>query len=186
MRRSGAAIGLVTFLLAAAGPLRGAAIFELRSGYFFPASSNIRDVYKGGLAFGADISVPFARSLCAWFGIDYFRKAGHLTFTQETTMIEVIPIFAGLKLQPTSRSVGPYLGLAAGYFFFKETNPIGIASGQKIGMLAQLGLLIRLAGAVSLDLHGRYTLSKYRSAEPEAFTTDLGGFQGGLGVALKF
>jgi hypothetical protein len=186
MKKMAAWIGLLALSLALTGTAwSSAATVEVRAGYFFPASRDLRDVYKNGLTFGAEITVPAWKSLCAWVGLDYFGRNGKLTYTQETTTIRVIPFFAGLKLQSMSSSVRPYAAVAAGYFLFKETNIIGTVSGQKIGFLAQLGLLVKIKGPVSLDIHGRYASSKYKSEGPEPFTTELGGFQGGLGVAFR-
>jgi hypothetical protein len=183
------AVGFAMFaaaLLLAGSAWSSAVSVEVRGGYFFPASQDLRDVYKNGLTFGADLTVPVWKGLSAWAGIDYFGKNGKLTFTQESTTIRIMPLFAGLKLQSASSAVSPYVAAAAGYFMFKETNAIGIASGGKLGFLGQFGLLVKIAKRVSLDIHGRYSSSRYKSEGPEPFTTELGGLQAGLGVAFRF
>jgi hypothetical protein len=146
----------------------------------------VRDVYKNGLTLGAELTVPLSRRLCAWAGFDYFHKVGKLTFTQENTTIRIMPIFAGIKLQSTAASVRPYAAAAAGCFLFKETNIIGSASGQRIGFLGQLGLFIKIRGPAWLDISTRYAWAKFTSAGEEPFTTQLGGFQAGLGAAVRF
>jgi len=170
-----------------AGTAWGAAVtFEVRAGYFVPAGAAVRDVYKNGLTFGADLTIPLSKGLCAWAGFDYFDKAGKLTYTQETTTIRIMPLFAGLKLQSMAAVVRPYAAAAAGYFLYKESNIIGTASGQRIGFLGQLGLLIKIKGPVWLDISTRYAWAKVTSGGEEPFTTPLGGFQGGLGAAVRF
>jgi outer membrane receptor protein involved in Fe transport len=99
-----------------------------------------------------------------------------------------MPVFLGLKLGALrgARPVRPYAAAAAGYFFYKETNVIGTASGGRLGLVAQAGLLVRLTGRVSLDLQGRYTMVKAPGKGEDAVATELGGFQGGLGIAFRF
>jgi hypothetical protein len=177
---------LAVTLLLAGTAWSSAVSVEVRGGYFFPASRDLRDVYKSGLMFGADLTLPVWMGLSAWAGIDYFGKTGKLTFTQEPTTIRLMPVFAGLKLQSASSAVSPYAAVAGGYFIYKETNVLGTASGGKIGFLGQIGLLAKIVKAVSLDIYGRYSSAKFKSAGPESFTTELGGFQGGLGVAFRF
>lgn len=187
MRRTTAWLGAAMVLLSLAGPAAAAAAtLEARVGYFFPASEDFRDIYKGGLSFGADLTVPVWKSLCAWAGLDYFNKTGELTYTQEPTTLRVLPLFAGLKLQPSSGNVRPYAAAAAGYFLFKESSAIGTASGQELGLLAQAGLLVKIKGRTFIDFHGRYTSCVHTVTDPEAFSVQLGGFQGGIGLALRF
>lgn len=161
---------------------------EARAGYFIPSSRDVRAVYPNGLSFGADISVPLLDVLSVWAGLDFFRKTGKLTYTEEPTTLRVMPAFLGLKLGSVRRSrpLRPYAAAAAGYFSYKETNVLGTASGGRFGLVAQAGLLVRLAGRVSLDLHGRYTMVKAPGKGEDASAAELGGFQGGLGIALRF
>jgi hypothetical protein len=161
-----------------------AAQIEARAGYFIPSSRDVRDVYPNGLAFGADVTVPVAKALCAWGGLDYFRRTGKLTLTAEPTTLRVMPFFAGLKLQSAGRSVRPYASAAAGYFFYREASVIGTVTGGRIGLVAQAGLLLKIKGKVSLDLHVRYTACRAKSGGTDPVTTELGGFQGGLGISV--
>lgn len=187
MRRFAVGFAAVAATLLLAGTAWSAAVmFEVRLGYFVPAGAGLRDVYKNGLTWGAELTVPLSKGLCAWAGVDYFHKNGKLTFTQENTTIRITPLFAGLKLQSMAASVRPYAAAAAGYFLFKETNIIGTASGQRIGFLGQLGLLIKIKGPAWLDISTRYAWAKFTSGGEEPFTTQLGGFQAGLGAAVRF
>jgi len=162
-------------------------MFEVRTGGLYLNSKEVRDVYKIGVVVGADLTVPVWKGLCLWAGADYYSKKGKLTFTLEDTTLRVVPVFAGFKLQAPSSAVRPYLALAAGYFLYKETNILGTVSGSRIGPLAQLGFLVRIKGAVWLDIHGRFTSVRYKNAEePEPLTADIGGIDGGLGLAFRF
>ena len=187
MRRFAAGFAPLAAALLLAGTAWSSAVtFEARLGYFVPAGAGLRDVYKNGLTLGAELTVPLSKGLSAWVGVDYFQKDGKLTFTQENTTIRIMPLFAGLKLQSMAASVRPYAAAAAGCFLYKETNIIGTASGQRIGFLGQLGLLIKIKGRAWLDISTRYTWAEFKSGGEEPFTTQLGGFQVGLGVAVGF
>jgi hypothetical protein len=175
---------LLVLMLAGTGWVSAAQI-EARAGFFLPASKDFREIYKNGLTFGVDITLPLSKSLCAWAGLDYFGREGKLSYTQEPTTLRITPLFVGIKLQGVQRLVNPYAAVAAGYFLYKETNAIGTASGGEFGVLAQTGLLIKLKGRVFLDIHGRYSSSRYNSGGTDPFTADLGGFQGGLGLAVR-
>jgi hypothetical protein len=178
---------LLSLLAVPAGIAWGApAGVEFRAGHFSPASGDFRDVYKGGLAFGADFTVPLWKALGLWGGVDYFGKKGKLTYTEEETTIRILPVFLGLKLQAVSGVVRPYFAGAAGYFFYKEMNSIGTASGQRLGFLVQAGLLVRIKGPLALDLSGRMSSCTTKAEEPDVSAAKIGGFQGGLGISLDF
>jgi hypothetical protein len=187
MRRLAFGLAPLAAALLLAGTAWGSAVmFEVRAGYFVPAGAGVHDVYKNGLTFGVELTIPVAKGLCAWAGIDYFDKTGKLTFTKENTTIRIMPLFAGLKLQSMAAAVRPYAAAAAGCFFYKEANIIGTASGQSVGVLGQLGLLVKIRGRVWLDISTRFAWAKFTSGGAEPFTTQLGGFQGGLGAAVLF
>ncbi|MGD1010326.1 MAG: hypothetical protein ABR951_09275 [Candidatus Aminicenantales bacterium] len=186
MKRIAAWVGPAMSLIWLAGTAWGSAVtVEARVGYLRPNSQDVRDVYKNGLVFGADFTVPLWKGLGLWAGADDDHKNGMLTYTLEDTTLRVIPLFAGLKLQSASGKVRPYVGLAAGYFLYKETNVIGTVSGSNIGLLVQFGLLVRITRSLSVDLHGRYTSFRNKASGSDALTTDLGGIQGGLGLAVR-
>jgi len=187
MKRIAAWISPAMCLIWLAGTAWGsAATVEARIGYFRPNSQDVRDVYKNGLVFGADLTVPLWKGLGFWAGADYIHKNGKLTYTLEDTTLRVVPLFAGLKLQSATAKVRPDGGLAAGYFLYKETNVIGTVSGSNLGLLAQIGLLVTVMRSVFVDFHGRYTSFRNKAGGSDAPTADLGGIQGGLGLAVQF
>jgi hypothetical protein len=187
MKRIAAWVGPALSLIWLAGTAWSSAVtVEARMGYLRPNSQDVRDVYKNGLVFGADLTVPLWKALGFWAGADDYHKKGKLTYTLEDTTLRVVPLFAGLKLQSTSARIRPYVALAAGYFLYKETNVLGTVSGSKVGLLAQIGLLVKIMGPLSVDFHGRYTSFRNKAGEPDTLTTNLGGIQGGLGLAVRF
>ena len=58
-------------------------------------------------------------------------------------------------------------------------------SGQKLGLVAQVGLLLRVHGRFYLDIHGRYTACRSTWGGMDTITSELGGYQGGIGVSVR-
>jgi hypothetical protein len=161
--------------------------FEARAGMLRLNSGGARDAYGTGPVFGIDITIPVWKQLGLWAGADYYRKKGHLTYTLEDTTLRVVPLYAGLKLQSAASRLKPYAALGAGLFAYKETNVLGAASGSKIGLVAQAGVLAHIKGPLSVDAHARYTSVRVTAGEgTDAETVDLGGLQAGLGFAVRF
>ncbi len=164
-----------------AGPLAAETLLEAKASYFLPADATFRDVYKNGLSFGAEIRWYGRSGIGLWGGGDVFSKTGRLTFTGETTKISVIPLYAGASVRARGKVVRPYAAAGAALVLFKETNPIGRVSGGRLGFVGQVGLLVKLAGWLALDLKGDYL---YAKAKPADVAAHLGGFRFGLGLAL--
>lgn len=181
-------MALVLSLAVSSGVAWSAGVsLTLKSGYFFPTDSVFRDVYKGGLSFGADLAVPIAGPLCLWAGAELFSKTGLLTISEEETKGRITPIYAGLRLQFGKKSVKPYLGAAAAYFLFKENNPIGTISDNGLGWFGETGLLVRLSDLVWIDIFGNYRARTARVEDEEGpFEAKLDGISAGLGLSFRF
>ncbi len=177
---------LLGFLCAAPFARSDSATFEVKAGYFAPGAKSFRDSYKGGLAYGADLSVRLVGGLSLWAGADLFSKTGVTSYTQEAIRIRVIPIYGGLKLRLGRESVRvrPYVAGAAGYFRTEETGEIGEVTSGRAGFLGQLGLEVRLARSLSLDLQARY--SRCRALSEAGSDSQVGGLFAGLGLVAGF
>jgi hypothetical protein len=158
----------------------------LKAGQFFPSDSVFRDVYKSGTVFGGELAVPIAGGLHIWAGAEYFGKSGLLSISEEVTKVRIIPIYLGLRCHFGKSTVRPYLGAAAAYFLFKEENSLGSVSESGIGYLGQAGLLVKVAGPVSLDLYANYRACTLRTDEPDPVEAKIGGFSGGAGLVFRF
>lgn len=154
---------------------------EAKALYFQPASSDFKDVYKGGLAFGGEIDVTIAGGLGAWAGAHVFSKTGQMTFTEEETKLSLTPIYAGLRYRfGVSRAV-PYLGAGIASIGYKEETPLGDVSGSAIGYAGQAGVVVKLGKKAFVDFKAMYTSGKDAPIEVEA---DFSGFQFGVGVGI--
>ncbi len=172
-------------LISAAGSVFGAGLtVEAKGAFFVPADKAFRDSYKSGPLFGLELAYPVADNLSIWAGAEYFSKSGTLSFTGESTKIRIVPLYAGLKVGLSHAAVRPYLGVAGGYFLYRETNIIGTASGGALGFLGQFGVVVKLGKVVSLDVYGRYSYAKTKAKEPDILSAQIGGIEGGLGFVF--
>jgi len=179
---------LIVLLMVIAGPAWSAGVMvEARAGYFSPQDAVFRQVYKHGPAYGSEITVTLTRGLGFWFGAEVFTKKGLTTFTQEATKIQLIPIYGGLKYEFGARAwvVKPYLGAAVGYFRYQEESVIGSASSGAVGFVGQAGLLFRAFAPLHFDLYFRYSSCRV-TPSGETESTQIGGYQGGAGIAFRF
>jgi hypothetical protein len=157
-----------------------------KAGQFWPGDNVFREVYKSGMVFGGELAVPIAGGLHLWAGAEYFGKSGLLTLSEEVTKVRIIPVYLGLRYHFGKSAVRPYVGAAVAYFLFKEENPLGSVSESGIGVLGQAGLLVKVAGPVSIDLYANYRACTLRTDEPDPVEAKIGGFSGGLGLVFRF
>ena len=177
------AVGLVL----SAGTAWGAGFsLTFKGGYFMPSDELFKEVYGGGPVFGAELAVQLAGGLHAWAGAEYFTKKGLLPVTEDETSARIVPVFAGLRYQVGNSAVQPYLGAAAGYFLLHEENALGTADQSGFGFLVRGGLLIKIAGPLSLDLHGNYSACTVKTDDPDPLEAKIGGLQAGGGLVIRF
>jgi hypothetical protein len=188
MRHATNAAAVLLALTLTAAPARPAETsLTLKGGFFAPSDAVFRDVYGGGPAFGLDIAVPVSGPLRAWAGVELFSKRGLTTESEEATKVTITPLFAGLRLQFGRKGVRPYLGAAAAYFLFKESNALGTASESGLGALGQAGLVFVVGRSFGLDVHAGYRACTLTAGDAEdPLEAKIGGLSAGLGLALRF
>lgn len=156
---------------------------ELKGQYFSPTEQAFKDIYGGGLMYGAEINIGVWRNLDLWFGGSYFSKRGELTFTKEETKLELFPIGGGIKYRILSGNFALYAGLGLNYFQFKESNPIGDVSKGGLGFVGKVGSNVAISGGLVLDLYVDYTYCKIKPAD---FRINVGGITIGAGLGYRF
>jgi hypothetical protein len=170
-----------------AGTARGAGpSVTLKAGYLFPSDKLFRETYAGGLSFGADVAIPFGGAFHLWMGGELFSKTGLLSLSEEATKVRIVPLYAGLRAQFGKKSLRPYVGAAAAYFFLHEENPLGTVDDGGLGLLSQAGVQVRLAGAFGLDVFAGYRACTVRSGGDDPLEARVDGFSAGLGLAYRF
>lgn len=174
-------------IVVASNLAHGKFLIEAKGSYFQPSDKNFKQVYNGGkytewISYGGEIGITLGKGVGLWAGGSYFNKKGKLTFTQEETTLEIIPVYGGIKFRSTSSYVSPYLGIGVGYFQYKEENRIQSVSKADIGYIGQAGLLFKL-GVIVIDFQASYSYCKVKPVDVEA---NLGGFQAGIGLGFEF
>ena len=130
---------------------------EAKGSYYQPTDQYFKDIYGSGMTYGGEIGITLWKGIGIWAGGDYFSKKGELTFTEESTEIKIIPLYAGIKYQLREGKIAPYIGLGIGYFQYKETNPLGKVDKGDIGYIGQVGCLFKIIGGLFFDIKGSYS-----------------------------
>ena len=156
---------------------------ELKAHYFSPSEQAFKDIYGGGLMYGAEINIGVWKDLDIWFGGSYLSKKGELTFTKEETKLELLPIGGGVKSRILSGNFALYAGLGLNYYQFKESNPIGDVSEGGLGFVGKIGSYVTIAGGLVLDFYVDYTYCKIKPAD---FEVNVGGIVAGVGLGYRF
>lgn len=163
----------------------GKFLLEAKGMYFQPTDQYFKDIYAGGsFTYGGEIGIKIWKNLEIWAGGHYFKKTGKLTFTQEDTTINIMPIYGGIRYRPSKGKFSWYVGAGVGNFKYKEENPIGTVDKGDIGYIGQAGVMFKIIGALFIDIKGNYSYCKVKPAGVEEL--NLGGIQGGIGIGFEF
>jgi hypothetical protein len=181
-----AVAGALAFAVSMGAAWGAGVSLTFKGGQFWPSDSVFREVYKGGTVFGGELTKPLMGGLYLWAGAEYFGKSGLLPVSEEVTKVLIIPVYLGLRCHFGKSAVRPYFGAAAACFLFKEENPLGSVNRSGFGYLGQAGLLVKVAGPVSLDLYGNYRACKLKTSGPDPVEANIGGFSAGAGLVFRF
>ena len=158
-------------------------IIEFKGSYFSPSESFFKDIYGGGIMYGAEVSFSVWKQLDVWLGGSYFTKKGELTFTKEETKLDIMPIGGGLKYRLTTGVFNLYAGAGLNYYQYKESNPLGDVSKGGLGYIGKIGSYVNVAGGFLIDLYVNYSYCKLKPAD---FEINIGGIEAGVGIGYKF
>ena len=154
-------------------------LFEIRGNYFFPAGTDFKDIYKGGLTYGGDICVRILKPLEIWAGASVFSKKGELSFSGEETKLTIVPLSIGLKARVSKWGFHYSAAMGLSYFLYKESNPIGTVEGGKIGYLVELGIHYEISQKIFLGVKIHYSLCETKPAD---YKVHIGGLETGIGI----
>jgi hypothetical protein len=161
----------------------GDGIFEIKGLYFNPTEQAFKDIYGSGPMFGGEITAQVWRNAYLWVGGSFYTKKGKLTYTEEETKIQLIPLGVGVKFLFGSGNIDFYAGGGVNYFLFKETNVLGNISDGGLGFCGKAGLYLRPGGGLVFDLFADYS---YCKIEPADFKINIGGLSFGIGLGYQF
>ncbi len=158
-------------------------MLELKGHYFHPSEEAFRDIYGGGIMYGAEASIGVWREIEVWFGGNYFAKKGELTFTKEETKLEIFPIGGGVKYRLLSGNLAFYMGFGLNYYQYKESNPIGDVSKGGLGYIGKVGSYVKVTKELLIDIYANYAYCKMK---PGDYEINIGGFEAGIGIGYRF
>jgi len=175
--------GLAVLILLVAASETSGAYLSLRAGasYFRPSDAVFREVYGAGPSYGAELALGLGRRWEAWTSASIFQRTGRLTFTGEETRIRLTPLFAGARYHFSRSRLQPYVGLGAGYIFYKETSPLGRTTGGSFAYVGQAGLIVKATSWLAVNLRLAYSAGRARG---EDFDAELGGLEISLGLGF--
>lgn len=178
-------IAMISALIVLSGFARAADIIvELNGHYFMPSEEAFRDVYGGGITFGAEASVEIGRRLAVWLGGSYFSKKGELTFTKEETELKIVVFGGGIKyIFPTGAGIDVYGAGGVNYCSYDEENVLGEVSKGGLGVVVKAGGLVKIINGIFLDAYINYSYCKMKPAD---FKINIGGFGAGIGFGYRF
>jgi hypothetical protein len=157
---------------------------ELKGHYFMPSEEAFRDVYGGGINFGAEVSVEIGRRLAVWLGGSYFSRKGELTFTKEETELKIMAFGGGIKyIFPAGAGIDIYGAGGVNYCSYDEENVLGEVSKGGLGIVLKAGGLIKIINGIFLDAYINYSYCKMKPAD---IKINIGGFGAGIGLGYKF
>ena len=180
-KKLGGAIGLLLLVSGSGGA--ATVRLELKASYFRPTEQAFLDIYGGGPRYGGEVDIGLWKGFDVWLGGNYFSKEGELTFTKEKTELQIIPVGAGLKYRWTKGIIRFYTAAGLSSFQYKESNPIGDFSRSRMGLTAEMGSYVKIAGGLLIDVYLNYSVSYIETAD---FKVNIGGLGAGLGLAYEF
>ena len=119
-------------------------IFEVKTGYFLPVESAFKDIYGGGVIYGAKLTIGVWKKLSIWMEGSHFSKRGELSYTKEETKVKIFPAGAGFQIYTEQGIMKIYGGTGIKYFQYNESNIIGEISKGSLGYVSKAGVLINV------------------------------------------
>lgn len=162
---------------------RGAFSLSIMGYYFQPSEKIFQDIYGSAMSYGGGIGINIWKGLDIWAEGNFYKGTGKLTFTEENTKMQIIPIFGGIRFKLSMSKFVPYIGVGAGYFSYREKNSIVDISGGSMGYVGQLGFIFRIISILCIDMQINY---HHCEVKTEDVKTNLGGLKMGVGLVFEF
>ena len=182
-------------------------IVEFRPSYFYPISSDFRDVFhEGGIDYQLTGTFPvyygqnaWLRGIDVWWGLDYFSKEGHSTALHDKTEIQIAPITLGLKyfFPPLGKRVPVtfYTAAAMKYYFVYTYNHSDYVKREinqnGMGGVVETGFTVTACKHWIFDLFAAYSFKSFGApsvSSPSVETTgmNVSSINVGTGIGYKF
>jgi len=143
----------------------------VKAGYFMTGDEELKEMWGGGIAFGADYLFLLTPSYGIDVGVDYFSQVS------EGITLTIMPITGSFIYAPGGGNL--YLGAGAGYYTAQVSGE-GEQPAQMDSLLTEPEVEIQSA----LGYHAFFIEGKYSTAKIEEWGVDVGGISVFGGVRL--
>jgi hypothetical protein len=157
---------------------------EVKGSYFSSENSIFRDVYGGAAKFGLEAGLDIAKNVSVFAGLDYLRKSGGLTVTEEATRVWLTPLTLGLRYEiPAGENFRFHVGAGVQEVFFKEEASLGTVKENALGFFVKGGGVYSVTDAVGVGLFVGWSTCKMTH---EGLDFKVGGLDLGGGLEIRF
>lgn len=169
---------------------------ELKNGYFFFGSHEMREIYNDG---GWDIQLTGTYPIWQWLqvygSVEYLGRRGKSENMGQRTSIWVVPLSLGLQGVVTiCPQVQYYVTLGPRYFFVHQNNHSSFVdrdiSNNGCGGFANTGFHFIFWRHFLIDAFGEYSYKRMhfhpRKTNVVGSTVQVGGYTFGLGLGYAF
>jgi hypothetical protein len=157
---------------------------EVKGSCFSSENAIFRDVYGSAAKFGLEGGVDIARNVSLWAGLDYLRRSGGLTVSEEETRVWLTPLTLGVRYEiPAGKKLRFHVGAGIQEVFFKEEASLGTVKENALGFIVKGGGMYRLTNAVGVDLFLAWSTCRMTHGDVEF---KVGGLDLGAGVEIRF
>ncbi len=179
--------------LLVSGSLMADTLIEAKGAYYYPTSSDFREIYSSSGMYGIEGSHQFWRRLYWWASASVFVKEGYSIGLRDRTRIAFYPFGLGLKYLFPYRKVDFYLG-GGGLLGYMHIHDHSAGIPKKTcrwggGGIAKAGMIVNCTEHFFLDAFTDYSFLYVPAGHRSGLTThtaDLSGWSVGLGIGFRF
>lgn len=172
-------------------------VIELKTGYFFFATSKMRKIYnRGGLDLQLSGTFPIWQWLQGYLSVEYLQRHGKILNSNQKTSLWQIPVSVGLRpVMALSSEVRYYFTLGPRYFYIHQHNNSSVVNQNiarsGVGGFANTGFYFFPLQHLVIDVFGEYSYERisihpYSANNVYGESTQVGGFSFGLGAGYAF
>jgi len=174
----------ISLLLVAGSALAAGFRVELKGSLFSSENAIFRDVYGSSAKFGLEGGLDIVKNVSIWAGLDYLRKSGGLTVSEEETQVWITPLTLGVRYEiPAGEKLRFHVGAGIQEVFFKEEASLGTVKENALGFIAKGGGMYRLTDTIGAGLFLAWSTCKMTHGDVEF---KVGGLDLGASVEFRF
>jgi len=174
----------IGFLLLAGSVSAAGFRVELKGSLFSSEDSFFRDFYGSSAKFGLEAGKDITKNISIWVGIDHLKNSGEMTETKEKTEVWITPLTLGVRYEvPVGEKLRFHVAAGFQEVFFKEEAPLGTVKENGMGIMLQVGGMVRLTHQINAGLFLAWSTCKMTHEEMEF---KVGGLDLGAGVEIRF